>query len=383
MTPDVRRLLTIISVALVVETSIYSTITPLLPDLARDYDFSKAGAGLLSASYPLGTVLSSLPAGLLAARIGPRRTVVVALAVIAVASLAFALADSAPLLILARGLQGFAAAAVWTGGLSWVVAVAPRERRVEAMGTAIGAAIAGALGGPVLGAAADAVGREVVFAAFVALPVGLIAALTRLPDPAFAVLPSSRSLLRDGRARTGILLMAMPSAVFGAVNVLVPLRLDALGATAVAIAAVFLIAVVLESALSPRAGRMADRRGALAPARRGLLLGAAGIAVLPLTGSAVTLGVAVVIGLGCLGLLWAPAMSLLGDAAERRELNPAFAYSLGNLAWGGGTALGGAGAGALAAVTTDAVPYLTLAAASTLIALRLDTRSGSRTSSTR
>lgn len=368
MTPAVRRLLAYISVALIVETSIYSTITPLLPDLADEYHFTKAGAGLLSASYPIGTVLSSLPAGWLAARIGPRRTVVVALAVIALASLAFALADSAPLLILARGLQGFAASAVWAGGLTWVVAVAPRERRVEAMGAAIGAAIAGALGGPVLGAAADAVSRGAVFAAFVVLPLGLIAAIVRLPDPPFTLRPASFSIFRDPRARAGMLLMAMPSAVFGAVNVLVPLRLDDLGAGAVVIAAVFLAAVVLEAVLSPQAGRMADRLGALAPARRGLLLGAAGIAVLPLMGVPVTVGLAVVFGLGCLGLLWAPAMSLLGDAAERQGLNPAFAYSLGNLAWGGGTALGGAGAGALAAATADAVPYLVLAAAAVLVA---------------
>ncbi len=368
MTPQVRRLLGFISVALIVETSIYSTITPLLPALVDEYGFSKAGAGLLSASYPLGTVLSSLPAGVLAARLGPRRTVVGALATIALASLVFAVANSAPLLIVARLIQGAAASAVWAAGLAWVAAVAPRERRVEAIGTAIGAAIAGALGGPVLGAAADVAGRDIVFGGFVVVPLALMAGLARLPDPEFASLPTSTALFRDRQARIGILLMAMPSAVFGAVNVLVPLRLDDLGAGAVTIAAVFLVAVVLESALSPRAGRMADRRGPLAPARRGLVLGAIGLAVLPAMGSPVTVGAAVVVGLGCLGLLWAPAMSMIGDAAERRDLNPAFGYSLGNLAWGGGTALGGAGAGAIASAAGDVVPYLALAGAAAVIA---------------
>jgi MFS family permease len=327
-------------------------------------------------------VLSSLPAGVLAARIGPRRTVVVALVVIALSSLAFAVANSMPLLILARAGQGFGAAAVWTGGLAWIVAVAPRERRIEAMGTAIGAAIAGALGGPVLGAAADVVGREAVFAAFVALPAVLVVLLLRLPDPDFEPLPSRAALLTDRGAQLGILLMATPSAVFGAVNVLVPLQLDDLGAGAAAIAAVFLVAVVLESAMSPQAGRMADRLGAFAPARRGLLLGAAGLVVLAFVDTRLTVGIAVVVALGFLGLLWAPAMAVLGDAAEQRGLNPAFAYSLGNLAWGGGTSLGGLGAGAVAGVTADAVPYLALAALAAVIALRLGTRSGSRTTST-
>lgn len=363
MTPDVRRLLGLVSVALVVEMSLYSAITPLLPELAETFDFTKSGAGVLSAAYPVGTLVASLPAGLLAARLGPRRAIIVALGVIAVASLAFGLADQLPLLIAARAAQGFGGAAVWAAGLSWVTAVAPRERRVEALGTAIGAAIAGALGGPILGAAADAAGRATVFAAFTALPLVLIAVLARRAEPDTAPRPGGTALFADGQARAGILLIALPSSVFGAVNVLVPLRLDDLGAGAAAIAAVFLVAVVLESSLSPVAGRMADRAGALEPARRGLLLGAAGLAVLPLMGAPVTVGIAVVVATGCLGFLWAPAMSLLGAAADHHDLNPAFAYSLGNLAWGSGTALGGAGAGALAGATADAVPFVALAVA--------------------
>lgn len=384
MTPQLRRLLAFLSVALVVETSIYSTITPLLPDLVDDYGFSKAGAGILSAAYPIGTVLASLPAGALAARIGPQRTLLAALTTIAVASLGFAVADSASLLVAARALQGVGAAGAWAGALTWIMAVAPRERRVEAMGTAIGAAIAGALGGPVLGAIADATGREAVFAAFVALPAVLIVLLARLPRPRLEALPNEpRVLFRDPGVRQGVLLLAVPSAFFGTANVLVPLRLDELGVGAAAIAGVFLAATALESLLSPVSGRMADRHGPLHPSRRGLLLGAAGILPLSLLAFPVGVAVAVVVALGSLGLLWAPANAMLGDAAERLGLNPGFAFGLSNIAWGGGTAAGGALAGVVASATGDAVPYLLLAVGSTLIALRLGRRSGSRTSSRR
>lgn len=386
MTPAVRRLLAFLSVALIVETSIYSTITPLLPDLVDDYGFSKSGAGILSAAYPLGTVLFSLPAGALAARIGPQRTLLLALSTIAVASLGFAVADSSVLLVASRALQGVGAAGVWAGALTWIMAVAPRERRVEAMGTAIGAAIAGALGGPVLGAIADATGRGIVFAAFVALPAVLFVLLARLPKPELEALPNDPgALFRDGGVRQGVLLLAVPSAFFGTANVLVPLQLDDLGAGAAAIAAVFLVATALESLLSPVSGRMADRHGPLHPSRRGLLMGAVGVVALPLlveAGAIVPVAAAVVVALGSLGLLWAPANAMLGDAAERLELNPGFAFGLSNIAWGGGTAAGGALAGAVASATTDAVPYLLLAALSTVIALRLGRRSGSRRTST-
>ena len=62
-----------------------------------------------------------------------------------------------------------------------------------------------------------------------------------------------------------------------------------------------------------------------------------------------------------LGLLWAPAMASLSERAEVRGMDVAFAFALGNLAWGVGTATGGSGGGALAEATADAVPYLVLA----------------------
>ena len=374
MNPAARRLIALISVAMVVDTAAYATISPLLPGLAEEYDLSKAGAGFLSASYPIGTFALSIPAGVLAARIGARQTVLWALGVLAAASLVFGLATSAPVLVTARLLQGFGAAAVWAGGLAWVVAVAPRERRAEAIGTAIGAAIGGALGGPLLGAAADEIGRGVIFGVFVALPVGLIVALARIDGPPAIATPGRAALKTaagDGRMRRGLLLMALPSCGFGLINVLAPLRLDDLGASAVAIAAVFLVAVGFEAVMSPLAGRMADRRGPLTPARLGLVTGGIGIALVPLPDTIVLLGVTVIVAASLFGLLWTPAMSMLGDFAEDRSMNPAFAFALGNMAWGAGTAVGGSGGGALASATADAVPYFLLAVAAVITAVTL------------
>lgn len=378
MTPAVRRLIVLISVAMVVDTAAYATITPLLPDLTDEYGLSKAGAGILSASYPAGTLLLAVPAGALAARIGVRPTVIAALALLAGASLVFGLADSAGVLIAARLVQGFGAAAVWAGGLAWVAAVVPPEVRAQAIGAAIGAAIAGALGGPVLGAAVDAIGRGVVFAVFVALPLALIVALARMPGP--EAVPSrsreaTRVVVTDRMMRQGVLLSALASCGFGLINVLAPLRLDALGAGAIAIAAIFILAVGGEAAMSPLAGRMADRRGALAPARIGLLAGAVGFVLLPLPETALLLGIATVCTTVVLGLVWAPAMAVLSQRADARGVNPAYAFSFGNVAWGLGTVVGGSGGGALADATADAVPYLLLAAVAALFALSLRDRS--------
>ncbi len=380
MTSAARRLILLISIAMVVDTAAYATITPLLPDLADEFGLSKAGAGALSASYPVGTLVVALPAGLLAARIGAKPAVLGALAVLAVASLVFGLGQSAGVLVAARALQGVGAAAVWAGGLAWVAGSAPREHRAQAIGTAIGAAIAGSLGGPVLGAAAEEIGRGVIFVAFVALPLGLILALVRLSGPPPVATPglaAVRFTVTDARMRRGVLLMVLPSMGFGMINVLVPLRLDELGAGAAAIAAVFLVAVLFESIMSPIAGRLADRRSPLAPARAGLFAGAVGFALLPLPETALLLGAATVLAASVLGLLWAPAMAMLSERAETRGIDLAFAFALGNLAWGVGTAAGGSGGGALADLTRDAVPYLLLAGLALLTATFL--RDGRRT----
>jgi MFS family permease len=74
---------------------------------------------------------------------------------------------------------------------------------------------------------------------------------------------------------------------------------------------------------------------------------------------------ALVIGAGItFGSFWTPAMALLSDEAEARGLEYAYAFALINVAWAPGQALGAAGGGSLAQVTSDAVPYLLLAGAS-------------------
>ena len=360
------RLLTFVGAALVVDTAAYATITPLLPSLTEEHDLGKAGAGALAAAYPAGVLLLGLPTAGLATRLGAKRTTIAALLVLALSSLAFGLASSPVALGAARFAQGVGAAALWAGALAWLVSETPRERRAEALGSAIGAAIAGALFGPVLGAAAEEIGRIVVFGAFVAVPLALTAWALRMPASAAAAPITLRevgTVARDGQMRLGVWMMALPAVAFGTIGVLVPLRLDELGAGAVVIGAAFLGAVVLEAAMSPFVGRMADRRGSFVPARIGLGLGALLLIFLPVPGAVVPIVIGVMVAAPLLGMLWAPAMKLLSEAAEAKGIDPAFGFGLANMAWGLGAAVGGSGGGALAEATADAVPFGLLAAA--------------------
>src|SRR4051812_25286130 len=153
-----RRLVTLVSVVVLVDTMFYEAITPLLPYYVDRFGLSKSAAGALAAAYPAGTLLFSLPAGWLAVHLGVRRTLLGGLALMAASSLVFGFASTDWLLGAARFCQGVGSACTWAGGFAWLVAAAPYARRGEVIGTAFGAAIGGVTLGPVLGAIARAAG---------------------------------------------------------------------------------------------------------------------------------------------------------------------------------------------------------------------------------
>ena len=178
-----RRLLLLVGAIVFVDTMFYAALTPLLPDYADDLGLSKAGAGLLSAAYPLGALLGGIPGGIAAARLGVRPTVLLGLGGMAVTTLTFGLADSIWLLDTARFLQGVASSFSWTAALAWLVAASAPERRGQTIGTAMGAAIVGALFGPVIGAFASYAGTELAFGSVGVLAAGL--GVWALRTPAF------------------------------------------------------------------------------------------------------------------------------------------------------------------------------------------------------
>jgi MFS family permease len=359
-----RRLLLLASSIVFLDTVFFAAIVPLLPTYAAEFDLTKTGAGVLAAAYPAGTFIGALPGGWLTARIGVRPTVVVGLTTLIAASLAFAFANSILVLDVARFVQGLGGAASWAGAVGWLVAAGPRERRGELLGSAMAAAIVGALGGPVLGAAAVALGPEVVFSAVALAGVGLLVWALRTPAHAPGPAPTLRFVLAapgEPRIAVAMWLIVMVGLMFGTLDVLAPLRLDELGATAAVIGATFLVAAALEAGESPFIGRLSDRRGRVLPAFVGLAAAGVMVALLPWPGETWLLIAAVLVAAPSIGILWTPSMAMLSDGAEARGLEQGYAVALTNLAWSTGQTLGSAGGARLGEAYGDALPYLTLA----------------------
>lgn len=377
-------LVALVGAVLFVDMAAYSAITPLLPGYAEDLGLTKAATGVLGAAFAAGTFAGALPGGWVAARIGGRATVLIGLGTMSFAAIAFGIGGSVVFLDVARFVQGVGGAFTWSGGLAWLVAATPKDRRGAVIGTALAAAIAGTLAGPALGALAELVGTEGVFTGLVVLAAALVALCLREPAtaPAFGVEPGDlRRIATDRRVYGGMWLIAFPGLAFGVINVLGPLRLDELGAGVGTIAAIFLIAAGAEAAMSPLAGRLSDRHGPMVPMRVGLGVAVLLVAALTLPDAVVLLGVGVVLIGPTLGTLWAPALALVSDVLESRSLDPALGYGLTNLSWAAGAAVGASGGASLADATTDAVPYLLIAVlAAVTLALSLRGRGPLRTS---
>jgi MFS family permease len=368
----VRRLLLLTGSIVFLDTMFFAALTPLLPHYAHRFDLSKAGAGVLSAAYPAGVLAGGIPSGVATVRLGVRRTVVGALLIMAVTTVTFGFADSIWLLDGARFAQGIASACAWTAALAWLLAEAPRDRRGELIGTALGVAIVGALFGPVVGGVASYTGTGAAFSAIGAggLVLTVWAVLTPAPEPRRG--QSLRLLwrsLRNPRIGGGLWLVALPALMFGALSVLAPLRLSQLGYGAVAIGAVFLVSAAFEAAVAPAVGRLSDRRGGRLPITMGLVGSAAVTALLPWPHWGLALAVVIVFAGMSFGTFWAPAMSLLMEEGEALGLDHALSFALVNLAWAPGQTLGAAAGGAVARASSDAVPYLAFTGACLLTLL--------------
>ena len=283
-----RRLLVLVQVLFLLESSLYSAVTPILPHYAHSVGASKSQIGVLAAAYTAGLIPGALVGGWLAARAGVRRTTVIGLLIFATALTAFGFASTLAWLDGLRVVQGVASGCIWGGALTWVIAATPTSRRGQVLGSVLAAAIFGTLIGPVLGTIAVAVGGRVLFSVIAGLSLLLGVWVVRSPEPQRqprAQRPPLRRLLSTRGLLLGAWLVMLDAMTIGATNALIPLRLASFGAHAVVIGGTFLCASAVSTVVSPLTGRLSDRRGAVLPMGVGLAGAAVLLSLVPVPGS--------------------------------------------------------------------------------------------------
>ena len=269
-----RRITLAVGVSMFIDASLYLAVLPLLPRYAEQFNLDTFQVGVVLAAYPASVPFVSLACIVLVPRIGARRISLWSAVLMTVATVIFAWSPNAAVLILARFVQGFASGSIWTASMSWVTDNAPPERRGRESGIVMGMLSAGSVAGPGIGALAATAGSAVAF--------GLVAAVSAFGVLLTALAPQGRAVGSESRllaalragARQPATIAALAMSVidltaFGAVDVLVPLRLGQRGTSVEAIAFAFALGAVLGAAIGPPAGRLVDRVG---PARVGVVV---------------------------------------------------------------------------------------------------------------
>lgn len=350
-----RSLAAFAVMAAFLESAAFGVLSPLLPGLIDSGVLRGREPELLVAAYPLGMVLASVPAGVVSARVGSSVVARFALCVLAAAFAGFALADTGPVLILSRLLQGMGSGAAWVGAVGWFAESTDRSRRGAALAVVIAASFAGTLVGPVLGAVGAAFGKVVVFLPFVVVAVGLIA-LAPAADGSGRAAQQLRAFVHAHRS-AGVVgghgLVAVMGLVSGASGIAAPLLLAQLGSGAGLIAATFIVASVVQTFAARLIGRTGDRFGSLVPGLAIAAVGAIALAAAAVTAHLVVAVVGLSLGI-CAGLsLWTPGGLLLSLAFERAAVAQGLAIAAMNTTFGIGAA---AGASVLPAVAPGGSP---------------------------
>jgi MFS family permease len=217
----------------------------------------------------------------------------------------------------------------------------------------------------VLGALAASIGTGVVFGSVLIISLALAYAAARTPDSTSPETQPLREIIESLTSRPVIdasIFVAAPSVMFGAIEVLVPLRIDSLGGGHVVIAVGFVVGAGMEAVLAPLAGRVSDRIGRRTPYVIGMTICAASMAVVAVANSLGTVIAALLISSLGAGICFAPAMTLISDVADASSLHQGFAAGLTNMAWASGQVAGGIGGGVVANVTGYAAPSIAIAA---------------------
>jgi MFS family permease len=358
-----RRLGPLAAVAVIVEAALYSAVAPLLPHYRDELGLSKAAAGVLTGSYTAGMVVGSIAGAVAAGRRGPRATVVFGFTLLAASSVVFGVAGSVALLDASRATQGFGAGLIWSGVLAWLIASTPESRRGRVIGNVLGAAIFGTMFGPVLGTIAVELGPASTFGV-VGVACVLIATWTlRVPAPVRDERPRTdwRRALRDRRLVGLIALSLLPGIVIGAVNALVPLRLDAGGFSELAVGATFLVGSLVAAGTSPIVGRLSDRAGRARFVLLGLGTTAPGLVALGIVDGRWAVAVLTAATFGAAVTTFAvPLMAELSGRAEAAGLAVGPAAALLNLTFAGGETIGAPLAALGADLSSDGVPFVVL-----------------------
>lgn len=302
----------------------HGAVMPVLVIHAGNLGATTAVAAFVVALLGIGQLANSLPSGALVARLGERRTLVIAGLVDAAAMLAAFLVPSVWLLCLCVFVSGMSWTTFLQARQGFLIDAVPISHRARAMSLLGGSMRLGALIGPLLGALLIHVfGVRSVFVLAVCAALASALIVTRMPDfgrVTRGVAPLSVRSVLWGHRRT-LLTLGVAVIIIGASRSvrtgLLPLWADHIHISASVVSLLFAVAATIDIALTLPGGWLLDKRGRQVVAIPVVLAVGVGCLLLPLTDSALGVGLVMVIIAAGNGLGSGIVMTLGADAAPQ------------------------------------------------------------------
>ncbi|GAB4086031.1 MFS transporter [Myceligenerans cantabricum] len=300
----------------------HGAVLPVLALHARDLGASTAVAAFVVALMGIGQLVNSLPSGAVVARLGERRTLVIAGLVDAVAMLAAFFVPSVWALCVCVVVSGMSWTAFLLARQGFLIDAVPVTHRARGMALLGGSMRVGILIGPLLGALLiHLLETRSVFVLAAGASLASAVIVTRMPDfgrVARDIVPQPVHTVLWEHRRT-LLTLGVAVVIIGASRSvrtgLLPLWADHLHIDAAVVSLLFAVAATIDILLTLPGGWLLDKRGRRVVAVPVVLAVGVGCLLLPLTDSA--LGVGAVMALIALGngLGSGIVMTLGADAA--------------------------------------------------------------------
>ena len=342
-----KKAIFVVTLAVFTDMFIHGMIVPILPIYAGSLWISQTALGFLFGSYALALLITTPIFGMISDKLGRRGPMLWGILGLAAATLLFAFANTFWFLLLARILQGCAAAITWTAGLALLADFYPSEERGQAMGIALSGQAMGILVGPSLGGWFYQIGGY-MFPFFVAAGMAVLDGLLRLlllkEEPhrekqtehqPFELLRNQHFLLIVGAVMIGA---AVPSAL----QPTLPARFEAVfHATPLVIGLLFAVPTIAYAVIAPLIGRLSTKLGHARMTVLGFIITALAMAFVTLPSNIYLEIVALsLIGIG-MGMILAPSLPRMADLAQEKEnASYGFTFAIYNTAYSVGMMMG-------------------------------------------
>jgi len=146
----------------------FGLVTPVLPAYARSFDVGVAAASVVVSAFAFFRLLFAPASGALVSRLGERPVYLGGLLVVAASSLATAFAQTYAQLLVLRGLGGIGSTMFTVSAMALLVRLAPPTMRGRVSSAYASSFLLGGMLGPVLGGALAGFGLRVPFVAYAA-----------------------------------------------------------------------------------------------------------------------------------------------------------------------------------------------------------------------